>query len=75
MNISEMIKNLQEFMEEHGDLECWYAIDDEGNDFKRVCYDPSLRYTAEWFDDTYTAEDLDWMEEDPNDCTAICIVN
>ena len=75
MKISEMIKNLQEFMNEHGDLDCWYAVDDEGNDFKKVHYDPSLRYTAEWLDDIYTAEDLGWMEEDPKDCVAICVVN
>lgn len=75
MKISEMIKNLQEFMNEHGDLDCWYAVDDECNDFKPVRYDPSLRYTAEFLEDIYTAEDLGWMEEDPKDCTPICVVN
>ena len=31
MKISQMIKNLQEFMKEHGNLNCWYAVDDEAN--------------------------------------------
>ena len=75
MQVSEMIKNLQKFMKEYGDLECWYAIDDEGNNFKKVYYDPSLRYTVAWLDDVYTAEGLKDIEEDPNDCTAICLVN
>lgn len=75
MKISEMIKNLQEFMEEYGDLECWYASDDEGNNYNAVHYEPSLYYTAAWLDDLYTAEDLGWMEESPDDCTAVCVVN
>ena len=31
MKVSEMIENLQNFMNENGDLDCWYAKDDEGN--------------------------------------------
>lgn len=75
MKISEMIKNLQEFMDEHGDLDCFYAIDDEGNGYGKVHYEPSLYYTAEWFDTLYTDEDLGWMETDPDDCTAVCVIN
>ena len=75
MKISEMIQNLKEFMEEHGDLECWYAIDDEGNGYHKISYEPSLYYTADSFNDIYTAEDLGWMEEDPDNWTAICVVN
>ena len=29
MKVSEMIKNLQDFMEENGDIDCYYAEDDE----------------------------------------------
>jgi len=75
MKVSEMIKNLQEFMEEHGDLECWYAIDDEGNGYHKINYEPSLYYIADCLDNICTTEDLGWMEEDPNDYTAICVVN
>ena len=48
MKVSEMIKNLQEFMEVHGDLECYYAIDDEGNTYHPVYYDPSMYYLDEY---------------------------
>lgn len=34
MKISEMINNLQEFKDEHGDLDCWYSRDDEGNGYQ-----------------------------------------
>lgn len=47
MKISEMIKNLEEFKAEHGNLDCWYATDDEGNEFHEVYFDPSFRYVDE----------------------------
>ena len=75
MKISEMIKNLQEFMNEHGDIDCWYARDDEGNGFQRVSYDPSLFYVDEHYGELLTDEDLGWMEADPNDYTKVCVVN
>ena len=75
MKISEMIKNLQEFMTEHGDIECWYAEDDEGNGYKKVYYDPSLYYVNE-YGDVYHQEDYDEAdEEDREDLQPICIVN
>lgn len=75
MKISDMIKNLYAFMDEHGDLDCWYAVDDEGNDFKPVYFDPSLRYVNE-HEETFQQEDLE--DEDPEDIgelTKICVVN
>ena len=75
MKISEMIKNLQEFMEKHGDLDCWYAVDDEGNEFHEVYFDPSFRYVDK-YGDVYCQEDLDEEdEEDEKDFKPICIVN
>lgn len=75
MKISEMIKNLQEFMAEYGDLDCWYARDDEGNGYQEVYYDPSLHYVNE-YDDVFTQEDYDEADEDDReDLTPICIVN
>lgn len=75
MKISEMIKNLQEFMAEHGDLDCWYAEDDEGNGYKAVYYDPSLYYVNA-YGDVYHQEDWDEADEDDRaDLTPICIVN
>ena len=75
MKVSKMIKNLQEFMAEYGDLECWYAIDDEGNGYKRVYYDPSLYYLDE-YGDVWQQEDYDEADEDEKeDLKPICIVN
>ena len=71
MKISEMIKNLEEFKAEYGDLDCWYATDDEGNDYHKVYYSPSLCY-VDSDDDIYTSIDDDIDEED---LRKICIVN
>lgn len=75
MNISEMIKNLQEFMEEHGDLECWYAEDDEGNGYKEIYYDPSLYYVTEDKEVYSTLEDVEYCDLTVDDVRPICIVN
>ena len=75
MKISEMIKNLQEFMEEHGDLDCWYATDDEGNGYQMVSYDPTLMYVNE-YDDVFGQDAYDEADDDDReDLTPICIVN
>lgn len=74
MKISEMIKNLQEFMDEHGDLDCWYAEDDEGNGHHRVIYDPSVRYVNE-YGEIRMLEDIVYDEENPDDYTKVCLVN
>lgn len=75
MKISDMIKNLQDFKDEHGDIECWYAEDDEGNAYHEVLYDPSMYYIDE--DGTvYTSvEDVEDCDLDIEDVRAICIVN
>lgn len=75
MKISEMIKNLQEFMEECGDLDCWYAIDDEGNAYHPVSYHPSLYCVSNYDGEVCTVEDAGWMEWEPKDYTEICVVN
>lgn len=72
MKISEMIKNLQKFMEEHGDLDCYYAIDDEGNGYHAIYYKPTLMYSNE-YDDIFGQSESD--EDDREDLTPICIVN
>lgn len=75
MKISKMLTNLQEFMEEHGDLDCYYAVDDEGNAYHEVYYDPSLYYINE-YGDVYQEEDI--ADEDPEDVAElkkICIIN
>lgn len=63
MKVSEMIKNLQEFMEENGDIDCYYAEDDEGNGYKAVHYSPTLMYVDE-DGDAYSIESIDEDKED-----------
>lgn len=78
MKISEMIKNLQEFMEEHGDLDCYYAEDDEGNGYNPVYYSPTLMFENS-SGDLYTARDFEeddsLDEEDKAEFTKVCVVN
>ena len=74
MKISEMIKNLQNFMAENGDLECWYAKDDEGNGYQEVHYTPSKYYVDE-DGDVMQVEDLEYYELHMEDVKPICIVN
>ena len=42
MKLTEYIKKLQELLNEHGDLELIYAKDDEGNDYRKLHYDPGV---------------------------------
>ena len=75
MKVSEMIKNLQEFMYKHGDLECWYAEDDEGNGYQKVHYDPSLYYADEDNNVYKDIEDVEYCDLTAEDVRPICIVN
>ena len=42
MKLKEYIEKLQELYLEHGDLDLVYAIDDEGNYYNTVSYNPSI---------------------------------
>ena len=75
MKVSEMIKNLQKFKAEYGDLECWYATDDEGNNYQRVYYDPSLYYVDEDEEVYGDIEDLEEYDLTKEEVTPICVVN
>lgn len=75
MKVSEMIKNLEEFKSKYGDLDCWYATDDEGNGYGEVYYDPNMYWVdadGEVYSNTEDLEEYDLTEED---VTPICIVN
>lgn len=75
MKISEMIKNLEAVMLANGDLECYYAVDDEGNAYHPIHWEPSVYYVNQ-YGDVFQDEDLE--DEDPEDITElqhICIVN
>ena len=54
MKITELIKNLEEFKEKNGDLECWYASDPEGNDHFPLVYTPTKAYIIEGDGVSYT---------------------
>lgn len=75
MKISEMIKNLQKFMGQHGDLDCWYAVDDEGNEYHEVGYTPSLYYVNEYGEVVHPEDAEEYDEEDMKYLVPVCIVN
>lgn len=75
MKVSEMIKNLQKFMKDNGDLDCWYAVDDEGNGYQKVYYDPSLFYVGSNGEVYSNVKDLDDDGLSVEDVTKVCIVN
>ena len=75
MKISEMIKNLEEFKAEHGDIDCWYATDDEGNEYHEVYFDPSFRYVDKDGEMYANEIELDECDMDIEDVTPICIIN
>jgi hypothetical protein len=76
MKLSEYINSLQEFLNDNGDLDCFYACDDEGNGYQQVNYAGNLYYTMEpeaYRPEMYSDED---KEEYPDDeFTAVCVVN
>ena len=74
MKISEMIKNLQEFMAEHGDLECWYSEDDEGNAYHPVYFKPSM-YFVNKDEEVYQSDDLEYLDLNEEEVCPICIIN
>ena len=75
MKVSDMIKNLEAVMAANGDIECYYAEDDEGNAYHPVYFEPTV-YWMNKYGDMFREEDLEG--EDPDDIaelTQICIVN
>lgn len=75
MKISQMIRNLEAVMLANGDLECYYATDDEGNEYHPVYWEPSI-YWINQYGDIFQDEDLEGEdEEDIAELTQICIVN
>lgn len=74
MKISEMIKNLQDFEAKHGDVDCYYAVDDEGNAYHPVYFKPSKYYFNEEYG-VIQEEDFEYYELHMSDVEPICIVN
>lgn len=76
MKLSEYIKGLQEFLAKHGDLECFYSADDEGNNYQKVYYTGSLLHTMNpeaYCPDMYCEEDL--AEYEDEEFVRVCIIN
>lgn len=75
MLLSKYIEGLQKFLNSEGDMECYYASDDEGNDYIHVSFNGSLRYTYD--DKAYRAETIDEeeIEEDDKFIRKICVIN
>jgi hypothetical protein len=44
MKLKEYIKELEELLDEHGDLDLYAASDDEGNSYNKVGFSPGIRY-------------------------------
>ena len=62
-------------MTTQGDLECYYAVDDEGNAYHPIFFEPSVFYVNK-YGDVFQEEDI--KDEDPEDIAElkrICIVN
>ena len=75
MKISEMIRNLEAVMLANGDIECYYAVDDEGNAYHPVYFKPSV-YWINQYDEVFQDEDLEGEDEEYiAELTQICIVN
>lgn len=78
MKLSQYIAELQSFLKAHGDLNCFYAADDEGNSYQRVSYAGSLLYTNDpdgYNAEMYCEEDFKEMLEDGDELTPVCVVN
>lgn len=42
MKLSNYIKHLKMIEKIYGNIECYYAVDDEGNDYRPISYDPTV---------------------------------
>ena len=75
MNLKDYIKQLQGILDDNPEYEkltVIYAIDDEGNDFKKIGFAPSLGNLND--DGDFTQEEnFDEIEEENQKINVICI--
>ena len=70
MKLKEYIEKLQELYLEHGDLELVYAVDDEGNYYDKVSYDPGIINMCG--EDRISEEDIEeYSSEEIKQCVCI----
>ena len=74
MKVSEMIKNLQEFIENYEDVECWYASDDEGNEYHEVYFEPSYHF-VNMDGEIVTLADIEEFGYKDDEIEPVCIIN
>lgn len=72
MKLQEYINNLQKVLDEHGDLDVVYAVDDEGNGFGEVHFTPTVGHYSdrEFYSNE---EDFEDYGIDKNDKNAVCV--
>ena len=78
MKLSEHIKACQSILDEHGDIECYYAIDEEGNAYHAVAFEPSVYYVMEddlcqRMDSLYNSEEMAEYLDDK--FVPLCVIN
>jgi hypothetical protein len=78
MKLSAYLRSLREFFEEHGDMEIYYAADDEGNDYQKVVYYGTKMYLLDqdkeaYRPDLYSGEDIEEYEDD--EFIPVCVIN
>ena len=74
ITISELIRYLTDLMEEHGDLDCCYAADDEGNNYDPVHFTPAVVFLNDENELVHPA-DLDPEAPLPEGVQAYCCIN
>lgn len=71
MTLKQYIKDLQEIAKNHKDLELVYAIDDEGNSYRKVNFGPSVG--------SYDANNEDFLDyghtDNPDDHEEVVCIN
>jgi hypothetical protein len=83
MRLIEYIDRLNKFLTEHGDMDVYYASDDEGNEYQKVNHCGSLFFISEcekkrrWpslidYNDT---EYINEVLEDGDELIPVCVVN
>lgn len=75
MKLSTFIKNLNKIQEMYGDFECYYSIDDEGNDYKPVYFEPVLMFIDKDDKVFKNLEDVEDYGLTAEDVETICLIN
>lgn len=76
--LSKHIKELQELLDTEGDMVCIYAKDDEGNDYRSVCYEPCVMFSedSETFEgDAYSEANVEEDEMDTSNLIKVVCIN